>query len=794
MGIFSNRFSVLKKADVPYYRMPKSTQQAIELYAISDDGMFLVSRNKYSKSYLFRDVNYTTASEKEQESLFLRYCRILNSFECEFKITINDKNKDMDDFRENILIKYTGNEDDEYRSAYNDVIEKKINVGRQGIDKEMYLTISVVQKSYEEAKSQFFTLEANLAKAFQTIGTSLSPLNAEERIKILYGYYHLGHEKDLSISLAGAKKRGTDFKNELCNSMMKINRDDIEDEYKISQVLFFKTYPNSLSDRFITDLMALPYHMILSIDGVPVPKDLTLDVLKKKYMGIENDIIRQQRARNRNNDFSSEISYSKRKEKKDFEGIMDDVRENDSSLFFVSVNLVIMAEDRERLKNIRETVRSLGKRNGVVVEIHYFQQREALNTALPVGVRQVETSRAMLTQSLAALMPFNVQELCEPGGCFYGINQISKNVNVGNRKKLVNGNGFVFGVPGSGKSFFCKMEMGNVFLSSDDCVIVVDPQNEYFDMAERYHGTVVNMSTYTKQHINPFDLDVWSLEIDPYGGLVDNDGLVRSKGEFMLGLCEQCIGESLNARQKSIIDRCVQNLYRNIAKSTERYIPTMEDFYNLLQKQEEPEARDVALALELFVNGSLNIFCHQTNVDVDNRFMIFGIRDLGTELMPIAMLIMLENIEHKIIENGLKGKATWLYVDEFHVLLNSEYSAKYLQQLWKKVRKQGGLCTGITQNITDLFVNEISTTMISNSEFVALLRQSQKDSDKVAYTLRISEEQLRFVTNSQSGTGLLKCGNIVVPFDSQIDKDSALYKLYNTNLHEKMEEERKKRG
>ena len=350
--------------------------------------------------------------------------------------------------------------------------------------------------------------------------------------------------------------------------------------------------------------------------------------------------------------------------------------------------------------------------NNSTIDVHYLKQREALNTALPIGVRQVETMRTMLTQSLAVLMPFNVQELNDSTGNYYGINQISKNVNIGNRKKLINGNGFVFGVPGSGKSFFCKMEMGSVFLSGDDEIIVIDPMNEYFDIADTYGGTVVNMSTYTDNYVNPLEMDVWSL--DPN----DSKGMVREKGEFMLGLCEQCIGDSLNSRQKSIIDRCVRKLYIDIARSKEKYIPVMSDFYDILMAQPEDEAKDIALSLELFVNGSLNIFNHQTNVDVDNRFTVYGIRDLGTELSPI--------------------------------------------------------------------------TMLANSEFVALLKQANTDSSKMAEVIGVSEAQLRFVTNTASGMGLIKCGSVVIPFDNQISKDTDLYRLYNTNIHEKIAEQKKR--
>ncbi len=288
------------------------------------------------------------------------------------------------------------------------------------------------------------------------------------------------------------------------------------------------------------------------------------------------------------------------------------------------------------------------------------------------------------------------------------------------------------------------------------------------------------MSTYTDNYVNPLDMDVWELDLN------DSKGMVREKGEFMLGLCEQCMGENLDSRQKSVIDRCVRKLYIGIARSSEKYVPVMSDFYKVLMEQPEEEAKDIALSLELFVNGSLNIFNHQTNVDVDNRFTVYGIRDLGMELSPVTMLVMMESIQNRIIENGKKGVATWLYIDEFHVLLNSEYSARYLQQLWKKVRKQGGLCTGITQNLLDLLQNYTATTMLANSEFVALLKQANTDSSRMAEVIGVSEAQLRFVTNTQSGMGLMKCGNVVVPFDNTIAKESGLYNLYNTNIHEKI--------
>lgn len=786
MGLFTDGFKELKKASEPLYKAPKSIQETIEIMKVAENGIFEVARNRFSKCYRFQDINYTTTNEIEQIDIFERYCKFLNSLDVSFKITINNKNKDMEQVRDFVFLQDMDDGFNHFRKAYNDIMERKIHEGRQGIEQERYLTITIERKNFEEAKAQFATIEASIHKAFNELGAEIVPLTGNERIKVLHDFYHLGEENSFDFDIKTARKVGADFRNDLCNKMMQFYPDYFKDEKKFCRALFIKKYPSSLSDRFLNEITSLPVHSITSIDVVPIPKDMTTKVLQKKYLGIESDIIKQQRVRNKNNDFSSEISYNKRIEKKEIEEIMDDVRENDQCLYYVAVTIILMADSKEELDSMTETVETIGKRNSVTIEEHYLKQREALNTALPIGVRQVETMRTMLTQSLAVLMPFNVQELNDGSGCYYGINQVSKNINIGNRKKLINGNGFVFGVPGSGKSHFCKMELGQVFLGGEDEIIIIDPMNEYFDIAHTYGGTVVNMSTYTDNYVNPLDMDVWSLDLN------DSKGMIREKGEFMLGLCEQCMGESLNSRQKSIIDRCVRKLYIEIARSREKYVPVMSDFYDILMNQPEEEAKDIALSLELFVNGSLNIFNHQTNVDVDNRFTVYGIRDLGTELSPITMLVMMESIQNRIIANGKRGVATWLYIDEFHVLLNSEYSAKYLQQLWKKVRKQGGLCTGITQNVVDLLQNYTATTMLANSEFVALLKQANTDSSKMAEVIGVSEAQLRFVTNTQSGMGLMKCGNVVIPFDNQIEKGTDLYNLYNTNIHEKIALEKRK--
>ena len=333
MGLFTDGFKELKKASEPLYKTPKSIQETIEIMAVAENGIFEVSKNRYSKSYRFHDINYTTTNEDEQMDIFERYCKFLNSLDCNFKITINNKNKNMVELRKNVFLQYQEDGYDNFRKIYNDIMEEKILAGRQGIEQERYLTITIERKNFEEAKAQFATLETTVQKAFAELGAVIVPLNGNERLKVLYDYYHLGNEGDFRFDLKEYKSMGSDFKNDLCNGMVKYFPDHFEDEGKYCKALFIKKYPSSLSDRFINEITSLPVHSITSIDVVPIPKDLTTKTLQKKYLGIESDIIKQQRVRNKNNDFSSEISYAKRTEKKEIEAIMDDVRENDQCLF-----------------------------------------------------------------------------------------------------------------------------------------------------------------------------------------------------------------------------------------------------------------------------------------------------------------------------------------------------------------------------------------------------------------------------------------------------------------------------
>lgn len=660
MKLFQDEFKELKKASEPLYKTPKSTQETIEIMAVSENGIFQTGPNAFDKCYRMANINYATSSDEVQESIAIGYCKFMNSMDCELKITANNKNKNWKELEKQVFAPLSTTGDNKYRRSYNEIIEDKVRLGTQGIEHELYLTVTVHRKNFEEAKAHFATIEANIYKRFAEFGSCLVALNGNERLQILYDYYHLGNEDDFKFNLKEYKKTGQDFKNDLCNGAVKYYPDYYEEEGKYCRAVFVKSFSSSLSDRFFVDLYSVPIHSITSTCYVPVSKEITMKRMNKAYLGIEADIVKQQRVRNRNNDFASDISYMKRAEKKEIEGMMDDVRENDQCLFLVGVTMVLMADSKKELDSYTETIKSIVKGHGCVMDILYFKQREGLNTTLPIGVRQVETMRTLFTNALVALIPFNVQELNAKTGFCYGINQISKNLNIVDRKKLQNGNGFVFGTSGAGKSVISKWEMLEVHQKTEDRIIVAEPTDEYIPIAKELGGTIIKMSTFTDNHVNPLDIDVDSLDLD------DSNGAIRMKAEFMFALCEQCYGEKLNRRQESIIDRCVRELYFGIVRSEVRHVPIMSELYELLKQCPEKEAKDLVLAMDIFVNGSLNIFNHHTNVDMENRFTVFAIRELGEKLAPAAMLVMMETIQQKIIENGENGFATWLYIDEFH--------------------------------------------------------------------------------------------------------------------------------
>ena len=452
--------------------------------------------------------------------------------------------------------------------------------------------------------------------------------------------------------------------------------------------------------------------------------------------------------------------------------MLDDLTTRDQRMLFAVVTLVHLADSKEELDSDTETLRSTARKHLCQLSTLNWQQADGLVTALPLGLRRIDALRTLTTEALAVLMPFKAQEIRHQGGVYYGQNTISKNLILANRKELLNGNGFVLGVSGSGKSFTAKREMVGLALSTEDDIIVIDPESEYRPLMEGLGGEVINISATSSNHINAMDME------QGYG---DGENPVVLKSEFILSLCEQLMGAGkLSAKEKSIIDRCTALCYHTyIQNGCEGTVPTLRDFHAELLRQPETEAKDVALAIELFTKGSLNTFAKPTNVDTNSRILCYDIRDLGKQLLPVGMLVVLDSVFNRIVRNRKLGKNTWVYIDEIYLLFQHEYSANFLFTLWKRVRKYGACCTGLTQNVDDLLQSHTARTMLANSEFLVMLNQAATDREELAKLLNISDNQLSYITNVDFGRGLIKCGSAIVPFMDNFPKNH-LYKLMST--------------
>ena len=528
----------------------------------------------------------------------------------------------------------------------------------------------------------------------------------------------------------------------------------------------------------VAELCELNRNMMLSVDVVPVPTDEAVREVENRLLGVETNITNWQRKQNQNNNFSAVIPYDLEQQRKESKEFLDDLTTRDQRMMFAVLTMVHTADTKEQLDNDTEALLTTARKHLCQFAVLKYQQMDGLNTALPFGVRKIDALRTLTTESLAVFIPFRVQEIYHKDGVYYGQNVISKNMIIANRRHLLNGNSFILGVSGAGKSFTAKEEMTNIILTDPNAdVLVIDPEREYAPLVKAMQGEVIHISATSDNHINAMDMN------SDYG---DGANPVILKSEFILSLCEQLIGgASLGAKQKSIIDRCTASVYRYYQQGN--YMgtpPTLQDFREELLKQDEPEAQEIALAIELFTDGSLNTFAKHTNVDTHSRLICYDILDLGKQLQPIGMLVVLDSILNRITQNRAKGRNTFIFIDEIYLLFQHEYSANFLFTLWKRVRKYGAYCTGITQNVDDLLQSHTARTMLANSEFIIMLNQASTDRIELAKLLNISDLQMSYITNVGAGQGLLKVGSSLVPFVNKFPRNTELYKLMTTKFGE----------
>lgn len=771
------------KQDKEKIKVPKFVQDIIPVKAIYEDGLFLVGKNKYSKSYKFLDINYAVASREDKEAMFLEYSELLNSLDTgsTAKITINNRRINKLDFEKTILLKDAGDNLDKFRKEYNAMLNSQSKTANE-IVQEKILTISVYKKTKEEARSYFSRIGADLSNHFSALGSKCIELDAKERLRIAHDFYRTGEETAFTFDIHEHMKLGHDFRDLICPDSAKFKSDYFQIGNRYGKVLFLKSYASYIKDSMVTELTELNKNMMLSIDIIPIPMDEAVKEAENRRLGIETNITNWQRKQNANNNFSAIIPYDMEQQRNESKEFLDDLITRDQRMFLSVLTMVITEDSLEKLKVLSDAIEQIAGKNMCQMGTLRYQQLDGLETVLPFGVRKINALRTLTTESLAVFIPFKVQEIRHENGVFYGQNTISKNMIMVDRKQLLNGNSFILGVSGSGKSFTAKQEITSIKLREPDAdIIIVDPEREYSPLVNALGGEVIKISATSDNHINAMDMN------SEYG---DGANPVILKSEFILSLCEQLIGSgNLGPKQKSIIDRCTASVYRIFQQGNYQGIPpTLQDFREELLKQEEPEAKEIALAIELFTNGSLNTFALNTNVDTSNKLICYDILDLGKQLLPIGMLVVLDSILNRITANRTKGKNTYIFIDEIYLLFQYEYSANFLFTLWKRVRKYGAYATGITQNVEDLLQSHTARTMLANSEFIIMLNQAYIDRLELGKLLNISDEQMSFITNVGAGEGLMRVGSANVPFVNRFPKNTELYRLMTTKPGESVNE------
>ena len=721
------------KQDKETFEVPKSVQDAIPIRRLWPDGIFQFG-SKFSKTLRFSDINYAIASKEDKTAMFLDYSELLNALDAgsTTKITINNKRVNREDFEREILLPRQDDALDGYRAEYNAMLMDKVTDSSNSVAQERYITLSVHRKSVEEARTFLDRVVHDVTSRLNHLDSHSEELDAVERLRVLHDFYRAGEETEYHLDLRECMRCGHSFKDTICPDSLEFKKDHFVMGNKYGRVLFLKEYASYIKDSMINELTGLNRNLMLSIDIIPVPTDEAVRELQNRLLGVETNVTNWQRRQNSNNNFSAIVPYDLEQQRKETREMLDDLTTRDQRMLFAVVTLVHLADSKKELDSDTEALQSIARKHLCQLAPLSWQQADGLVTALPLGLRRISALRTLTTEALAVLMPFKAQEIRHQGGVYYGQNVISRNLILANRKELLNGNGFVLGVSGSGKS--------------------------------------------SPNHINAMDME------QGYG---DGENPVVLKSEFLLSLCEQLMGSrQLSAKEKSIIDRCTAQCYHGyIRGGYQGSVPTLRNFHAELLRQPEPEARDVALAIELFTEGSLNTFAKPTNVDTNSRILCYDIRDLGKQLLPVGMLVVLDSVFNRIIRNRRLGRSTWVYIDEIYLLFQHEYSANFLFTLWKRVRKYGACCTGLTQNVDDLLQSHTARTMLANSEFLVMLNQASTDRAELARLLNISDNQLSYITNVDFGRGLIKCGSAIVPFMDHFPKNN-LYRLMSTKPSE----------
>ena len=770
----SKTLATAKRQERVKFKVPRSVQDAIPIRRIWPDGIFQVG-NQYSKSWSFTDINYAIADKDDKMAMFLDYCALLNALDsgASAKITIHNRRIDKEDFERSVLLPLHGDALDHYREEFNEMLRAQVTGTSNSMVREQYLTVSIVKRNIDEARTYFARIGTDLVTHLAKLSSVAAELSTPDRLRLLRDFFKAGQPPAFDFDLCQHARHGHSFKDWLCPDSLEFAADHFQIDGRFGRVLYLQDYASYIKDSFISELCDLDRSMMLSIDILPVPTDEAARQMQNTLLGVETNIANWQRKQNAANNWSATVPYDMELQRKETKEMLDDLTTRDQRMMFGLVTLVHMADSQQQLDSDTETLQSVGRKHLCQLSTLRWQQKDGLDTVLPYGLRRIQALRTLTTESTAVLIPFRAQEILQPGGIYYGQNAVSKNMIVADRTKLLNGNSFRLGVSGSGKSMSAKEELVQIALATEDDILILDPESEFGHLTRALGGEVIQISATSDTHINALDMD------RSYG---DERNPIVAKSEFVLSLYEQLVGGGqVSAKEKSILGRCTELVYQPyIRNGYQGTPPTLRDFYRLLKMQPEPEAQGLALASELFITGTLNTFAKYTNVDTQARIIDYDIRELGEQLMPLGMLVTLDAIYNRVIQNQKRGKRTWIVADEFYILFCYEYSANFFYKLWKRIRKYNGLITGLTQNVDELLRSDTARLMLANSEFLILLNQSATDREELAKLLHISDTQLGYITDVPAGCGLIRCGGQLVPFTNAFPQNTDLYRLMST--------------
>ena len=675
------------------FHVPRSVQEAIPIRRIWADGIFQVG-NQYSKSWAFTDINYAIAGKDDKTAMFLDYSELLNALDsgASAKVTINNRKINKTEFERSVLLPLKGDGLDDSREEYNDMLRSKVTGTNNSIVQERYFTASECHKNIDEARIAFSRIGTDLVTHFAQLSSVATEMDTPTRLEIFREFFRNGEPAAFDFDIKQHAKRGEHFKDWICPDSMEVKSDCFKVDGRWGRVMYLQSYASYIKDSFVSELCDFDRNFMLSIDVLPVPTDEAAREIQNTLLGVETNITNWQRRQNANNNFTATIPYDMELQRKETKEMLDDLVTRDQRLMFGLITLVHMADSKSQLDSDTESILAVARKHLCQMSTLRWQQKDGLDTVLPYGLRQIHALRTLTTESSAVFLPFRSQEIMQPGGIYYGQNAVSKNMIVLNRLLLQNGNCFRIGVSGSGKSFSAKEEIAALALSTEDDILILDMESEFGYLTEALGGEVIHISATSDTHINALEMDA------EYG---DENKPLAAKSEFILSLFEQLLGAGqLGAKEKSILGRCTELVYLPyIKKGYTGPSPTLKDFYKLLKMQPEPEAQELALSAELFVTGTLNTFAQRTNVDTKARIIAYDIRELGEQLMPIGMLVTLDALYNRVINNWKKGKRTWIFCDEFYLLFRYSYSANFFYKLWKRIRKYNGILTAMTQHI-----------------------------------------------------------------------------------------------